>query len=555
MSAEPVPANALPLHHSWIGNAAVVGRAGTRDSVNPSTGAAWAQASLLDAAQASDAIAAAEAAFPGWSSLTFQERGQVLLRARDLITKESDALAALIQREQGKPAVEAFIVELFPAMEHLKHLALHAEELLADEPVEARAVLLAHKECRLAYTPFGVVLVVTPWNYPFGISISGVATALAAGNTVVLKPAPATTVVGLRIGELFRDAGLPAGALNVIAVDDALAPGLVADPRVRKIVFTGSVATGKRVMETAARNLTPVVLELGGKDPAIVCADADLDRAAEGIAWGAFVNCGQTCASVERVYVEAAVAEPFLAKLVARVAALRVGDPAASEVEVGPMTMERQRRIVEEHVQDAVARGAKALTGGVRPQGPGYFYPPTVLTGVTQDMRIVREETFGPVLPVMTVASVDEAIRLANDSEYGLTASGWTRDPELARKLQSGLRAGVVSINDHLSSYGEPTAPWGGFRASGIGRAHGAAGIREMVQVKYVTEDDTRGPSIWWYPYDRELAGLVQATRSGLYGRGFFTRVGGLLKLGRFGRFWRRGHLTGMAGSADRLID
>jgi len=541
-------------HHSWIANREVEGRAGTRPALNPATGAAFAAASLLDAEQAASAVAAARDALPAWRALPFRERARVLLAAREVVLRRADEIARLIEQEQGKPAVEAHLVEVFPALEALKHLALHAEELLAEDPVEAQVLLFAHKDARLRYEPYGVVLAVTPWNYPFGISLSGVATALAAGNTVVLKPAPATTLVGLRIGEVFREAAVPDGVVNVVAVDDALAPGLVEDPRVDKIVFTGSPATGRRVMVSAAKNLTPVVLELGGKDPAVVCRDADLERAARGIVWGAFVNAGQTCASVERVYVEQEVAEAFTARVVAETRRLRVGDPVADEVDVGPMTMERQRRIVEEHVADAVARGARLAVGGVAPTGPGYFYPPTVLTGVDHTMRIMREETFGPVLPIMAVASIDEAIRLANDSDYGLTASGWTRDADTARRLEQDLQAGVVTINDCVYSYGEPTAPWGGVKQSGIGRTHGLLGLREMVQVKYVGRELGGGADLWWYPYGAEFHRLMSTANRALHARSLWARLGAQLRLLGFGRFWRRARLGGIVKNADKLF-
>ena len=391
--------------------------------------------------------------------------------------------------------------------------------------------------------PYGVVLVITPWNYPFSIPLICAATALAAGNTVVLKPAPATTLAGLKVGDLFRRAGLPPGVLNVVATDDEVAGALTRDPRVDKIVFTGSVATGKRIMAAAAANLTPVVLELGGKDPAIVCADADLDQAADGIVWGAFMNAGQTCASVERVYVDASVADAFTEKVVARTRALRVGDPAHAETDMGPLTLERQRAIVEEHVADAVARGALVRTGGVRPEGEGWFYPPTVLTGVDHGMRVMREETFGPVLPIMKVSGLDEAIRLANDSEYGLTASGWTKDPATARRLQAELQAGVVSVNDCLSSFGEPTAPWGGIKHSGVGRTHGLAGLREMVQMKYVSRDPARGPKLWWYPYGEDLRSLLSRSALALHARSLFTRVASQVALLGSGRFRKRAGL------------
>ncbi len=530
------------------------GRGGLRPVVNPATGAAFARVSLLDAEQAASAVASARAAFPAWSALSFRERARVLLAAREAVLRRADEIARLIEQEQGKPAVEAHLVEVLPALEALKHLALHAEDLLSEQPAEPQVLLFAHKDSRIRYEPYGVVLAITPWNYPFGISLSGVATALAAGNTVVLKPAPATTLVGLRIAEIFREAGVPDGAVNVLAVDDTLAPALVEDPRVDKIVFTGSPATGRRVMASAAKNLTPVVLELGGKDPAVVARDADLDRAARGIVWGAFVNAGQTCASVERVYVEAEVADAFLEKAVELTRALRVGDPAAGEVELGALTLERQRRIVEEHVADAVARGARVLTGGRPVPGPGWFYPPTVLAGVDHTMRVMREETFGPVLPVMVVASLDEAIRLANDSDYGLTASGWTRDAATARRLERELQAGVVTINDCVYTFGEPSAPWGGFKKSGLGRAHGLAGLREMAQVKYVARDEGSAPMLWWFPYGKELQALMPSAARALHARSPWARLASALRLMRSSRFRRRGRLASILKRLDRLF-
>jgi len=544
----------LPLHHSLIGDREVEGAAGRRPALNPASGQAFAESTLLTAEQASGAVAAAWAAFPAWSALPFRERGQLLLALRAAVVTQADDIAALIAREQGKPAAEAHMVEIFPALQSLKHLALHAEEVLAEESTPPEVLLLAHKDSRLVYQPYGVVLAITPWNYPFSIALSAMATALAAGNTVVLKPAPATTLIGLRIGQLFREAGFPPGVVNVVNVDDSVAPGLVEDPRVGKIVFTGSVGTGRKVMIGAAKNLTPVVLELGGKDAAVVCRDADLDRAARGIVWGAFLNSGQTCASVERVYVERPVAEEFLQRVVEQTRALRQGDPSQPEVDVGPMTMERQRRIVEEHVSDAVQRGARVLTGGETPAGPGWFYPPTVLADVDHTMRVMREETFGPVLPVMVVDSIEEAIRLANDSDYGLTASGWTKDAATGRRLQQELAAGVVTINDCVYSYGEPTAPWGGFKQSGIGRTHGLAGLKEMAQVKYVSRDTVRRPALWWFPYDRELAEVASAANRAIHARSFWTRMRNQMRLFASRRFRKRANLPGIVSNIDKAF-
>src|SRR5260221_3829200 len=393
----------LAPHHSSVGNRETEGGGGVRPVVSPATGESFAQVSLLDGAQAGAAVEAARSAHPAWAALSFRERGRFLLKLREVLLEEADGLAALIAREQGKPEAEAHAVEIFPSLEALKHLALHAEDVLREDVVESEVLLFAHKDARLVYAPIGVVLVITPWNYQFAISLTGLAAALMAGNTAVLKPAPSTTLIGFRLGAMCRKAGFPDGVVSVVAADDSVAQALVEDPRIGKIVFTGSVATGKKVMASAAKNLTPVVLELGGKDPAIVCKDADLDRAAKGIVWGAFLNAGQTCASVERVYVERAVAEAFLAKVVEETRKIRVGDPAKGETDMGPMSLERQRRIVVEHVEDAKARGARILTGGGKPPGSGYHYPPPGLAGVDPSMRNIREGALRPVLSVKAV--------------------------------------------------------------------------------------------------------------------------------------------------------
>ncbi len=551
-AADPKPA--LETRHSIVNGRDEVGASGVREAISPTDGRPFAQASLLSAGQAGAALDAARAAFPAWSALPLRERAAFLLRARQVLVERSDELARLIAREQGKPAAEGHAADILPALDALKHLALHSEDALREEPVESAVLVMAHKEGRLLQVPYGVVLVIAPWNYPLSLPLICAATALVAGNTVVLKPAPATTLIGLEVGEIFRRAGLPAGVLNVVATDDTVAASLVEDARVDKIVFTGSVATGRKVMAAAARNLTPVVLELGGKDAAVVCRDADLDLAADGIVWGAFLNAGQTCASVERVYVEAPVADEFVRKVVERARALRNGDPALPETDMGPLTLERQRRIVEEHVADAVARGAKVETGGQAPNGPGFFFPPTVLTNVTHDMRIMREETFGPVLPILAVADLDEAVRLANESEYGLTASGWTRSAETARRLQQELQAGAVSINDCISTFGEPAAPWGGFKQSGIGRTHGVAGLREMVQLKYVTRDTAGAPKLWWYPYGEELRGLMRDAVRALHSRSAWARLKSNLALLASSRFRKRAGLVRVAQNADKLL-
>ena len=352
------------------------------------------------------------------------------------------------------------------------------------------------------------------------------AACLAAGNTVVLKPASATAQTGLAIGELCRRAGLPPGVVNVVTASGADVDRLLEHPGVAKILFTGSVETGCHVMRKASKNVTPFVLELGGKDAAVVAADADLDRTASGLVWGAFANAGQACGSIERVYAVRSVADELIAKVVAKTRRLRQGDPLAEATDVGPMTTAEQRDFVDAQVREAVAQGARALTGGEKPVAKGYWFPPTVLVDVNHGMRVMREETFGPVLPIVVVDNLDEAITLANDSEFGLTASGWTRSTKTAQKLVEELRAGTVTINDHLFSFGEPTATWGGLGKSGIGRSHGVHGLMELVNVKHVSvdlQDSSAAP--WWYPYDGAFQEFMKKAFGLLYARDARTKM------------------------------
>ncbi|MDQ7030390.1 MAG: aldehyde dehydrogenase family protein [Ardenticatenia bacterium] len=368
------------------------------------------------------------------------------------------------------------------------------------------------------YDSLGVVALMTPWNYPFAIPLVQLATALAAGNVVVLKPSPVTPLVGQKIGELCRRADVPANVVHVVHLRDEDAPALVEHSSVAKVFFTGSVETGRRVMASAAKGPKPVVLELGGKDPAIVAADADLDRAVPGIVWYAMANSGQTCAAVECVYVHRAIAELFTQRLVAEVRRLRVGDPLDPATDVGPLATEEQRRRVEAHVEEAVAMGARVLVGGHRLERPGYFYAPTALTDVPPSARLLHEETFGPVIPVVVVDTLEEAVDLINRSPLGLTASVWTTNSALGRDLAVRLRVGAVHVNDHACHWAEPRAAWGGVRQSGFGRVLGPHGLLEMVAVKIVSEE-YRGGALdpWWYPYSPHVISLLANTARALY--------------------------------------
>lgn len=491
----------------------------TLTSFNPATGEPIGYIPLVGREGIDAALAAAREAQPAWSRLTVTERAGYLRTLRLRIVEEAEELAHLISTEQGKPRADAFSIEILPAATLLKYLEREAPKLLAPQRVAPRQPLFASKRSTYYYEPLGVIAIISPWNYPFGIPFQQLAAALVAGNTVVLKPSPFTPLVGQKIAELGRLAGLPAGVLQVLQLDDADVLSLVSHPEVDKIIFTGSTATGRKVMAAAAAHPTPLVLELGGKDPALVCADADLDRAVPGIVWYAMANSGQTCAGIETVYVERPIAEPFIRRAVAEVKRLRMGNPLDPEVEIGPLTNERQLQIIEEHVADAVAKGAQILVGGKRRPGPGYFFEPTVLANVNHSMRIMTEETFGPVLPIMVCDSMEEAVRLANESLFGLTASVWSRDLGRAQALARRIRAGAVNINDHACNWGEPSASWGGVGHSGFGRTHGQFGLLEMVNIKWVSADNRPGElEAWWYPYNEGTLHLLRNALRFLFG-------------------------------------
>jgi len=507
-------------------------------AVNPATEEPFADVVRAGPREIEMAVASARKAFLSWSQTPVADRQRYLARLLEQVRRAHEDIARLIATEQGKPVGEARAVDIVPAADTLRYLSRHAGELLAERPIDYAQILFAHKKGSTRFEPLGVLAVVTPWNFPFGIPFVEIAACLAAGNTVVLKPASATALTGLAVGDLCRRAGLPPGVVNVVTAGGADTNVLVEHPGIAKVLFTGSVPTGVEVMQRAAKNLTGVVLELGGKDAAVVAADADLDRTAAGLVWGAFVNAGQTCGSVERVYVVKDVADELLSKIVARTKMLRLGDPLSTTTDMGPLTTSGQRDLVEAHLEDAVSKGAKILVGGERPRAKGWWFPPTVLTGVDHAMHAMCDETFGPLLPVMAVDSLEEGIRLANDSAFGLTASGWTRSRRTARRLAEELHAGTVTINDHLFSFGEPTATWGGVKKSGLGRSHAGFGLLELVNIKHVSLDLGDAPAMpWWYPYDAAFHAFTKSAFGTLYSNDPRTKVPGALGLVGSGRF------------------
>jgi succinate-semialdehyde dehydrogenase/glutarate-semialdehyde dehydrogenase len=478
---------------------------------NPATGAEVGRVPIMTADEARDAVQRARAAQTGWSKLSFDERGRFVMRAREVILDQLDEIARLICDEMGKPVAEAISMELAPSLDLMQYFARKTKKLLKPEKLDIGLFGYMGRSSRIIYKPLGVVGIISPWNYPWSIPMGEVIPALMTGNTVVLKPSELTPLTGLKIADVFKQAGLPENVLQTVTGTGPTGAALV-EAGVNKIMFTGSVATGKRIAETAAKTLTPVVLELGGKDPMVVFEDANLETASQAAVWGAFANSGQTCASVERCYVHEKIAPQFIEKVVRRVKALNQNVGTNEDVELGSMSGERQLQIVEDHVTDAVANGAEVLTGGQRkPNADGAFYEPTVLTNVNHSMRAIREETFGPTLPIMTFKTEEEAIKLANDSEFGLTASVWTGDISRGQRVAHKIEAGTVSVNEVLYTHGIAQTPWGGFKNSGYGRTHGKLGLLEFVAPQHIHVNRFSFiPDLWWFGYDSKSIELFR---------------------------------------------
>ncbi len=511
----------------------------TLESFNPATGELVGSVATITPDEVQGVVDDVARIQPAWAELSLETRGAYLRRAADALLDDIDELAELLVNEQGKPRAEAYTMELLPTVDALHWCAKAGPKILADEKVRMSQAFLASKKSRFTYEPIGVVGVIAPWNYPWSIPFGEVAIALMAGNGVVLKPASLTPLLGEAIRRVFEKGGLPEGLVRIVhgggAVGDALAKSSAG-----KIFFTGSVEVGRKVGEVCAGQLKGSVLELGGKDPMIVCADADLGNAISGAVWGGFANAGQTCSGIERVYVMREIADRFVEGVAREAQKLRLGNPIEWETEIGPMTSPGQYEIVVDLIEDAVASGATKLCGGPTPVAglSDKYIAPTVLTGVTHEMRIMNEEVFGPVLPIVVVDSEQEAIDLANDSEFGLGASVWTKDRQKGARIARRVESGMVWVNDHSFSHGACQCAWGGVKDSGVGRSHSKFGFYECVNVKMNSWEPGLTRDFWWHPYDQTLGEAVRASAKLLYGKGAIRTqalregAGPLLKIG-----------------------
>jgi len=440
---------------------------------------------------------------PAWGALPVDERARVMRRALQVLLDRQDEFIEVIIRETGKTHTEAVMMEIYSGCDCLNYYAKNAAKILKPEKKRLHGIMALMKQVRVVYRPLGVVGVISPWNGPLILSLNPSVQALMAGNAVVLKPSEVTPYSGKVVGDIFREAGLPEGLLQVLLGDGETGAALTA-AAVDKISFTGSVATGRKVAVACAERLTPCTLELGGKDAMIVCEDVNLDNAAGGAVAGSFMNTGQYCCGTERVYVVESVADEFTSKVVERVAKLRQG--AEGEFDVGAIFWPPQLDVIESHVADAVARGARVLCGGRRnPNLSGLFYEPTVITDVTHDMRIMTEETFGPILAIMRVRDEEHAIELANDSQYGLGANVWTRDKRKGMEIAERLHTGSVCVNDFTMTYGIQEAPFGGRKNSGLGQVNGETGLRGYCHAEPIIVDRFGGrQAANMYPYSRK---------------------------------------------------
>ena len=490
------------------------------ESLSPSTGERLGSVAVSPPGAVQSAVDDVRNVQLFWAGLPAADRGRYMRRAAQVVIDWLDELAALLAREQGKARNECLTMELLPTIDALHWIGSEGERILADERI-AQPIFLKQKRAVFSYEPLGVVGVISPWNYPWSIPFGEVAIALMCGNGVVLKPAELTPLIGQRIQDVFERAGLPEGIVRCLHGDGAVGRALV-ESSVDKVFFTGSVEVGRSVGVACAERMKGSVLELGGKDPMIVLPDANLPNAVSGAVWGGFANQGQTCSGIERVYVVREVADRFVEGVVEAARGLRVGDPLRWETEIGPMASRAQLEVVRELVDDAVASGATLHCGGpVAVEGfqDAPFFAPAVLTGVTHEMRIMREEVFGPVLPIVQVDGEEEAIRLANDSKFGLGASVWTLDRRKGDRIARRLEAGMVWINDHAYSHGACQCSWGGVKSSGLGRSHSKFGFYECLNVKLLAWEPSRTRDFWWHPYDAALGKAIQASAQLLYGR------------------------------------
>jgi acyl-CoA reductase-like NAD-dependent aldehyde dehydrogenase len=499
----------------------------TLPSIDPATGEVVGYFEKTSPGRVSEIVSRARVVQKEWAKVSVRDRCAKLKILGERILASRNELAEAVVRESGKPRVEALFADIFVALDSAKYWSENAVSALRAQRVPHHSTAAKAKRGYLVYEPLGVIAIISSWNYPLAIPLSQIVPAVAAGNAVVCKTSDVTPKCGALIEKLFVDAGFPENLVTIVQGGGEVGQALI-DAAPDKVMFTGSVATGRRVAEACAKGLIPSVLELGGKDAMIVLADADLDVAASAAVWGSYTNCGQVCLSVERLFVEESVSNAFAARCVEKTRKLRLGPGSDPSTDVGPLIRQQHVQRMSDLLHDAVSRGAKVLCGGnARPDLGPNFFEPTVITGVDSSMRLFQEETFGPILAIQTVRDADEAVARANDSPFSLAASVWTSDAQRGETIAKGLRAGAVMVNDAISYFGIAEAPHGGCGASGWGRTHGKAGLLEMVQMKYIDVDRLpRREKPWWYRYGADLERAADAFLKFEFSGGIAAKLG-----------------------------
>ena len=501
---------------------------------NPSTGEEIGKSKLNTPDDLRNAVAKAKKVQPQWAEKSFDERKKAMLKVRDYVVENADELADIINRDNGKTRTEAMTAEILGTVMHIDYLAKNAKRLLKEKRLKPANQMLAYKSSKIVRVPLGVVGIISPWNYPFNIPFVEIVAALMAGNAVISKVATETQMIGRAIEQCIMAAELPEGLFHHLNIPGRMIGDAMLSSGIDKLFFTGSVEVGKELMRKASETLTPVSLELGGNDPMLVFPDADIFRAASGALWAGMTNCGQTCASVERIYVHKDAYQPFVDTLSEMTEALRIGQDVDYSIDISAITIARQMKKIQDQIDDAVAKGAKIYAQAKPPFGTkGNFMPAVVLTDVDHSMRVMSEETFGPVIGIMKVDDMDEAVSLANDSNLGLTTSVWSKDRKKAGTYARKIHAGAVMINDHLMSNGLPETPWGGFKESGIGRTHGELGLKEMTQSICVVQDYLIGAkrNMWWFPHEKSVYDGILGMIQFLFSKNLKKRLTGGLKL------------------------
>ena len=500
-------------------------------SENPATGAVLERFEVSTLSEIRAAVAVARFAQAKWAREPLAKRKAVIEHFALVLAERRDEVAKLITMEAGKPMVEAITSEIMVALDAARFCRENVARAMREEEVAIGNPALRSRRARMTYAPLGVVGIIAPWNYPFSIPAVDALAALVTGNGVVLKPSELTPACGHKLQALLIEAGLPAGLFHVVDGFGETGATLISSG-VDKIIFTGSVSTGRKVGCMCAERLVPCLLELGGKDAMLVLEDADIDVASSAAVWGAMMNSGQTCISVERCLVHRSLYTPFVDACVDKVRKLRVGNGLEPFTDVGPMISQKQLEIVERQVLKAVEAGAHAICGGHRlPDLGANFFAPTIVTDIPAEADLWCEETFGPVLAIAPFESDAEAIVRANDSDFGLAASVWTRNRSRGEHVARQIQAGAVLVNDLLTSFGMSEAPHGGVKDSGIGRTHGMIGLREMLQPKFVAVE--RMPQLkqmWWFRYTPQLKEQMSGFVDLMFGKGLGERIRGAMQ-------------------------